>query len=152
MKEVEPPADGHSARSTCAVSLCFRLGIYRSCLAGSVRAGGLVPSYSGASRAGFSYELQVLANEPALPPLPSNRARLPVSTLGLHVKTERKSTVERDMRVGMPEQLRNAETVCNAERETAFYRARADARTTGYSHDLERTAEMKPSDFRGDEE
>ena len=56
------------------------------------------------------------------------------------------------MRVRMPEQLRNGETVCDAERETAFYRARADARATGHSHVLERTAEMKPSDFRGDEE
>ena len=73
-------------------------------------------------------------------------------TLRNRNENARKSTVERDMRVRMREQLRNAETVCDAERETTFYRARAGARTTGHSHDLERTAEMKPSDFRRDEE
>ena len=93
--------------------------------------------YSVASRAGFSYELRVLANEPALPPLPSNRSRLPVSTFGLHVKAARKSTVERDMRVRTPEHLRDAETVCDAERETPVYRARGDTWPVRRSHGLD---------------
>ena len=47
------------------------------------------------------------------------------------------------------ESLRDAQRVSDAGRETAFYRARTDARATCYSHDLERAAEMKSNDFHG---
>ncbi len=63
--------------------------------------------------------------------------RLPVSSFGLHVKAARKSTVERDMRVRTPEDLRDAETVCDAERENPICRARVDTWPVRPSHGLD---------------